>query len=244
MTFSIDLSKKTVLVTGGASGIGYGMACAFLKAGADVIVTAKTQKSLDSCNIETSYGVMKKYLLDVTNDISIDELLNEIDDLDVLINNAGSIKGGIEFRLENFADIVNINLMGVMRVTHACFPKIALKRGCIINISSIFSVFGAAHAPSYSATKSGLIGLTKSMASCWAEHGVRVNGIAPGWINTKLSAPAKEDPDRIKKIMSRIPMGRWGDADEIGGAAVFLASNQASYITGTTIFIDGGYTAN
>ncbi len=244
MALSIDLSNKTVLITGGATGIGYGMACAFLEAGADVIVTAKTKTSLDLCKEETSYGVMKKYMLDVTNDISISELLEEIGDLDVLVNNAGSIKGGIEFRFENFADIVNVNLMGVMRVTHECFPKIALKRGCIINISSIYAVFGAAHAPSYSATKTGLISLTKSMAACWAEHGVRVNGIAPGWINTKLSAPAKKDPDRIKKIMDRIPMGRWGEAKEIGGAAVFLASDQASYITGTTIFIDGGYTAN
>ena len=141
MAYTIDLTGKIALVTGGASGIGYAIALAFLEAGAEVIVTAKSDESLDKCNIKTKYGVLKKYKLDVTNDISIDNILNEIGALHILVNNAGLVKRALEYRIEHFAEVINTNLMGVMRMSHSVLPKLAITHGNIINIAFEFTYY-------------------------------------------------------------------------------------------------------
>ena len=241
MAYTIDLTGKIALVTGGASGIGYAIAMAFLEAGAEVIVTAKSDESLDKCKTKTKYGDLKKYKLDVTNDISIDEILNEISDLHILVNNAGLVKRALEYRIEHFAEVINTNLMGVMRMSHSVLPKLAITHGNIINIASMWSFFGSPMSPGYTASKTGLVGLTKSLANGWYEHKVRVNAIAPGYIETKLTKPLREEKDQKEKITDRTVMKRWGVPEDIAGAAVYLASDRASYTTGTTITVDGGY---
>ena len=241
MAYTIDLSGKVALITGGASGIGYNIALSYLEAGAEVIVTAKTDESLSKCKNATPFGTLKKYKLDVTNDISIEKLFAQIGELDILVNNAGIVKGGLEYRIENFADVINTNLMGIMRMSHESLPKLALSHGNIINIASMWSFFGSPVSPGYTASKTGVIGLTKSLANGWSKHHVRVNCIAPGWIETKLNKELREDKEQYNKIKDRTPMERWGNPKEIAGAAVYLASNKASFTTGATIVVDGGY---
>lgn len=241
MAYTIDLSGKVVLVTGGASGIGYAIALSFLEAGAEVIVTARTEESIKNCKTITENGSLKIFKLDVTNDISIEKLFAEIDTLDILVNNAGIVKRALEYRVETFADVINTNLMGVMRICHEAFPKLALTKGNIINIASMWSFFGSPVSPAYTASKTGLIGLTKSLANGWSEHEVRVNCIAPGWIETKLNKDLREDKEQFEKIIDRTPMKRWGNPKDISGAAIYLASDKASFTTGATIVVDGGY---
>lgn len=241
MAYTIDFTGKTALITGGASGIGYAIAEAFQEAGADVIVTAKSDNSLEKCNEKTRFGTLRKYKLDVTNDISIENIFAEIDDLHILVNNAGIVKRGLEYRIEHFADVINTNLMGVMRMSHDALPKLALTHGNIINIASMFSFFGSPMSPGYTASKTGLVGLTKSLANGWSEHHVRVNAIAPGYIVTKLTKPLREVDEQREKITDRTAMKKWGIPEDIAGAAVYLASDRASYTTGTTITVDGGY---
>ena len=241
MAYTIDLSGKVALITGGASGIGYSIALSYLEAGAEVIVTAKTDESVKNCVTNTEYGSLKIFKLDVTNDISIEKLFSEIDKLDILVNNAGIVKRGLEYRVETFAEVINTNLMGIMRISHEALPKLALSHGNIINIASVWSFFGSPISPGYTASKTGVVGLTRSLANGWAEHKVRVNCIAPGWIETKLNKELRSDKEQYDKIKDRTPMKRWGNPKEIAGAAVYLASEKASFTTGTTIIVDGGY---
>ncbi len=131
--------------------------------------------------------------------------------------------------------------MGVMRICHEAFPKLALTKGNIINIASMWSFFGSPVSPGYTASKTGLIGLTKSLANGWSEHEVRVNCIAPGWIETKLNKDLREDKEQFEKIIDRTPMKSWGNPKDISGAAIYLASDKASFTTGATIVVDGGY---
>ena len=241
MAYTIDLSGKVALITGGASGIGYSIALSYLESGAEVIVTAKTDESVKNCVTNTEYGSLKIFKLDVTNDISIEKLFSEIDKLDILVNNAGIVKRGLEYRVETFAEVINTNLMGIMRMSHEALPKLALSHGNIINIASVWSFFGSPISPGYTASKTGVVGLTRSLANGWAEHKVRVNCIAPGWIETKLNKELRSDKEQYDKIKDRTPMKRWGNPKEIAGAAVYLASEKASFTTGTTIIVDGGY---
>ena len=243
MAWTVDLSGKVALVTGVATGIGYAIGSAFLEAGAAVVATARSDASLAACNPETEYGTMQLLKLDVTNDISIDAALGQIGRLDILVNNAGMVKRALEFQSENFADVINTNLMGVQRMAQHCLPKLALTRGCIINVASMWSYFGSRTAPGYTASKTGLVGLTRSLAHAWAEHGIRVNAIAPGWIATKMTQALREDSEQYEGIRSRIPMGEWGRPEDVAGTAVFLCSPAASYVTGALIPVDGGYSA-
>jgi len=241
MAYTIDLSGKKALITGGASGIGYSIALSFLEAGAEVIVTAKTDESIDNCISETDHGKLKTYKLDVTNDISIEKVFSEINGLDILVNNAGIVKRALEYRVETFADVINTNLMGVMRICHEAFPKLALSKGNIINIASMWSFFGSPISPGYTSSKAGVVGLTKSLANGWAEHNIRVNCIAPGWIKTKLNEEIRSDKQQHERIIERTPLKKWGDPKDIAGAAVYLASDKANFTTGSTIVVDGGY---
>ncbi len=236
-----NLENKNVLITGGVGGIGYECAKKFHELGSNVIVTCLTNASYEkflSLGLEKNIKVEK---LDVTNDISIEKIKKKINELDILINNATLLKGGIEYRIENFADVVNVNLMGVMKLCHAFLPKLALSRGNIINIGSVSTKVSMAHTPSYNATKSAVEALTKSMASCWAEHKVRVNCVAPGMIEGKTLDKITKEVDVHDHLLQRIPLKRYGIPSEVAEAVLFLSSEKASYITGTTIFVDGGY---
>jgi len=244
MPYVIDLTGKTALVTGGASGIGYGIAVALAEAGAEVTVTARTEDSLAACKLETPFGRLRPLQLDVGDDASVEAALDEFDALDILVNSAGTvIRDGGEYDIPKFQKVMDVNLTGTLRMCHSSLAKLAMARGAVVNIASMMSFFAAPHAPAYGASKTAIVSLTKSLAAAWARHNVRINAIAPGWIDTKLARPALEDPERSPRILARLPMQRWGKPEDLGGAAVFLCSPAAAYITGTVLAVDGGYSA-
>ena len=236
-----QFKNKTVLITGGVKGIGFECAKKFVSFGSKVIVTCKSQVSFDLFEKSSLEKNIQLEKLDLTNEISLDILYKKIDKLDILINNATLLKGGIEYRIENFSDVVNVNLMGLMRICHTFLPKLALAEGNIVNIGSIFSKCTTMNAPSYTATKSAVEALTKSMGSCWAEHKVRVNCIAPGFIEGNTLNKILQEDDKFNNIKDRIPLKRFGLPEEVVEAIIFLASKKSSYITGSTISVDGGY---
>ena len=239
-----QFKDKIILITGGIQGIGLKCAERFLSLGSKVIVTCKSNSSYENFKKSSLERNIQLEKLDLTNEISIEMLHKKLDKLDILINNATLFKGGIEYRIENFSDVVNVNLMGLMRICHTFLPKLALAKGSIVNISSVSTKSCMANSPSYSATKSAIESLTKSMASCWATHKVRVNCVAPGFIKGNTLNKILESYDNNDEIIRKIPLKRFGFPEEVAEAVMFLASNGASYITGSTIFVDGGYSVS
>ena len=239
-----DFSNKNILITGGSQGIGYQTANLFAQLGGKVLVTCKTKKSLENFKQRNNNNNISIELLDLTNEISIEKLEKKISRLDVLVNSASLIKGGIEFRIENFTDVVNVNLMGALRISHTMLPKLAMSRGNIVNLTSANTSLANSKAPGYASTKAGIDTLTKSMAASWAPHNVRVNCIAPGWIEGRTSDILKNDITDNDDYFKRIPLCRFGKPQEVAYVVLFLSSSFASYITGTTILVDGGFSIN
>jgi NAD(P)-dependent dehydrogenase (short-subunit alcohol dehydrogenase family) len=232
------------LVTGGTSGIGWAIACALREAGCRVAVTGVDSEAVREAQSASGGKGIEPRVLDVSDQEAIESLAAGLDRLDVLIHSAGMIlRGGAEFEMEGFERVIDVNLNGAMRVSRACRPLLAARHGSIVHIASMLSFFGSAQAPAYSASKGGLVQLTKSLALAWAGEGIRVNAIAPGWISTEFTRPVREDEKRNRAILDRTPLGRWGKPEEIAGAAVFLASPQAAFITGVVLPVDGGYTS-
>jgi NAD(P)-dependent dehydrogenase (short-subunit alcohol dehydrogenase family) len=233
-------SGRAVLITGGASGIGRAIAEAFSAEGADVYVTGLTEAEIVSCRAEC--GGVAASLLDVADQPAIDRTVAGLRRLDVLVNAAGMIlRDGLEFGLEGFQRVVDVNLTGTMRLCVACRPLLGERGGSILNVASMLTYFGSGFAPAYSASKGGVAQLTKSLAIAWASQGIRVNAIAPGWIQTALTRPLFEDPARSEAILARTPLRRWGRPEDVAGAALFLCSPAAAFITGAVVPVDGGY---
>ena len=161
--------------------------------------------------------------------------------LDVVVNCAGVIRRGAEHDPVAFADTVDINLNGTMRVCAAARPALAARRGCIINTASMLSFFGGGLVPGYSASKGGVAQLTKSLAIAYAADGIRVNAVAPGWIATPLTQALQDDAARSQQILARTPLGRWGTPADVAGPVLFLASAAAQFVTGVVLPVDGGY---
>ena len=177
----------------------------------------------------------------MTDAASIDRLAGGLDRLDILVNAAGIIRRSAEYDLETFAQVVDVNLTGTMRLCSACRPLLAERGGSIVNVASMLSFFGAGLAPAYSASKGGIAQLTKSLAIAWAAEGIRVNAIAPGWIATPLTQALQDDPARSEAILSRTPMKRWGTPGDLAGSVIFLCSPAAAFVTGVVLPVDGGY---
>lgn len=245
MKVMFDYQGSTVLVTGGSSGIGLAIASAFRDAGAAVWITGTRENIGDYPDDLTT---MTYRQLDMLDDDAVDALPGTMPSLDVLVNCAGAtVRNEEAYQPANFEKVIGINLNGAFRMSMAALPHLKKSRnekkpGNVINIASMTSYFGAPGSPGYGASKAGILELTQTLGVAWAEHGIRVNGIAPGWIETKLSSFWRED-NRDTQILARTPMGRWGRPDEMAGAALFLASDAASFVTGITIPVDGGYTA-
>lgn len=237
---SRTFSGRVVLVTGGTSGIGRSIAEAFAAEGAEVVVTGLTEAEVGSCRDVTRNLAVQ--LLDVADQSAIERVVAGFKRLDVLVNAAGMIlRGGLEFEPEGFLRVVDVNLIGTMRMCRACQALLADGGGSIVNLASMLSSFGSGFAPAYSASKGGVAQLTKSLAIAWAADGIRVNAIAPGWIQTELTKPLFDDPTRSGAILARTPLGRWGQAEDVAGAVLFLCSPAAAFITGVVLPIDGGY---
>ena len=179
--------------------------------------------------------------LDVTDADAVTAFAAALDGLDVLVNAAGVLRLLREYDPAEFARVVDINLTGTMRMAVACRAPLAKVHGAIVNIASMHAIFGAPLSPAYAASKAGVVQLTKSLAVAWAEDGIRVNAVAPGWIETPMTVPARADSARNRAILDRTPLGRWGTPADLVGPVLFLAGPGARFITGAVLPVDGGY---
>lgn len=251
MSNMFDLRGRVAIVTGANTGLGQGIALALAEAGAAISLVGRSAPEETVSKIEALGGRSLSIQADLSElapvkDI-IDRTREELGGADILVNNAGIIQrnDAIDFTVDEWDSVLNVNLRTVF------FLSQAFARGCvevaqsgkIINIASMLSFQGGIRVPSYTASKSGLMGLTRALANEWAGKRINVNAIAPGYFATNNTAALQADPQRSAEILGRIPAGRWGQPAELGGAAVFLASNAADYVHGTTLAVDGGWLA-
>lgn len=243
-----SLTGKKALVTGSSKGIGASIAQALAQAGADIVLVGRTKDSLEATksaiiNIGRKVEIV---LCDVSSADAIKEAFSDIAALkvDILINNAGSISRvpAAEAQMEEWNRIIDTNLNSVFQISQACGrAMIAQGVGTIINIASLLTFQGGINVPAYTASKHGVAGVTKALANEWGSRGVTVNAIAPGYISTDNTAALRADADRNASILARIPIGRWGNPEDIASVAVFLASPAARYINGEVLTVDGGW---
>lgn len=248
--FSLD--GRTALVTGANTGIGQGIALALAQAGALVVAAGRSDMGETLAMIGAAGGRAVPLALDLAQPDAAAAAVAAAEDaaggpLDILINNAGIIRraDAVDFTEADWDEVIDINLKATFFLCQG-FAKVALaagRPGRIVNIASLLSFQGGIRVASYTASKSGLAGLTRLLACEWAAKGINVNAIAPGYIETNNTQALREDSERSAAILARIPAGRWGQAADIGGAAVFLASDAAAYIHGAIIPVDGGWLA-
>ncbi len=250
MSNPFDLSGRTAIVTGANTGIGQGIAIALAKAGASIAAVGRSSME-ETEALVTKTGVrfhaIKADLgtIALVKDI-VAETISVYGGLDILINNAGIIRraDAIDFTEEDWDAVIDTNLKTAFFLSQAAGRHMLEKgSGKIINVASLLSFQGGIRIPSYTASKSGLAGITRLLACEWAGKGVNVNAIAPGYFSTNNTTALREDPDRNVAILARIPAGRWGSPSELGGTAVFLASAASDYVHGTVIPVDGGWLA-
>ena len=244
MTDPLDFSGKRVLVIGGSGGIGNGIAQGFRARGAEVIVTGTRPDAGDYLEAEDSdfSGLDYRYL-DVTHRDAVGALAEEIGSVDVLVLSQGVVRyKRQEFEREGWDDVIDVNLNSVMDCARAFHAGLAEREGTMIVVSSVAAFKSTFGNPAYGASKAGAASLVKSLGQAWARDGVRVNGIAPGLVPTKLTAVTTEHPERREGALRSIPLGRMGTPDDMAGAALFLASPLSAYMTGQTLVVDGGLT--
>ena len=250
MSTIFDLTGKVAIVTGANTGIGQAIALSLAAAGADIAAVGRTPAEE---TVEKVRALGRKAEI-VSADLSsiepvqrvVDETIEKLGGLDILINNAGIIRraDSVDFTEEDWDAVIDTNLKSTFFLAQAAGRHmLAQGSGKIVNIASLLSFQGGIRVPSYTASKSGVAGLTKLLANEWAARGVNVNAIAPGYIATNNTAALQADETRNRQIQERIPAGRWGEASDIGGAAVFLASSAANYIHGHVLAVDGGWLA-
>ncbi|MEH3123660.1 MAG: 2-dehydro-3-deoxy-D-gluconate 5-dehydrogenase KduD [Sphingomonas phyllosphaerae] len=250
MNHPFDLTGRAAIVTGANTGIGQAIAVALAQAGADVACVGRTAAEETAAQIR---ALGRRAAL-IHADLStiepvarvVAETLDAFGRLDILVNNAGIIRraDAVDFSEEDWDAVIDTNLKSVFFLSQAAGRHmIAAGGGRIINIASMLTFQGGIRVPSYTAAKSGVGGLTKLLANEWAKHGVTVNAIAPGYIATSNTAALQADPERNRAILDRIPAGRWGAPADLGGAAVFLASDAAAYVQGHVLAVDGGWLA-
>ncbi|MGR6980589.1 2-dehydro-3-deoxy-D-gluconate 5-dehydrogenase KduD [Testudinibacter sp. P27/CKL/0425] len=246
-----DLTGKTAIVTGCDTGLGQGMAVALAKAGCNIVGVNLVEPSETRSMIESLgqkfINVEANLMIQDNISLVIDKALSVFRSIDILVNNAGIIRreDAIEFTEQNWDDVININLKTVFFFSQAVAKQFILQGtgGKIINIASMLSFQGGIRVPSYTASKSAVMGITRAMANEWAKFNININAIAPGYMATNNTSALRADMERSKEILDRIPAGRWGTPNDVGGPCVFLASSAADYINGYTIAVDGGWLA-
>ena len=246
-----NLTGRTAIVTGCNKGLGFGMALALAEAGADIVAVNRTASEALKAAIEGKGSKFLAVSADLTTIESVGRIIDEattaFGHVDILVNNAGAIRrcDSVDFSEKDWDDVMNVNLKTVFFLSQA-FAKQVIKQGTkgkIINIASMLSFQGGIRVPSYTASKSGVMGITRALANEWASFGININGIAPGYMATDNTAQIRADEVREKEILARIPAGRWGAAEDLAGATIFLASDASDYVNGTTIAVDGGWLA-
>ncbi|KWV90880.1 SDR family NAD(P)-dependent oxidoreductase [Erythrobacter sp. YT30] len=244
MTNPLDFSGKRVLVIGGSGGIGNGIAQGFRSRGAEVIVTGTRPDSGDYLEAEDSdFTGLTYHRLDVTDREAADALAGAVPQPDVIIQCQGTVRyGRKEFAREGWDDVVDVNLNSVMDVARAFHAALAERDGTMIVVSSVAAFQSTMGNPAYAASKAGAASLVKTLGEAWARDGIRVNGIAPGLVPTKLTTITTEHPERLEATLRSIPLRRVGTPEDMAGAALFLASPLAAYMTGQTLVVDGGLT--
>jgi 2-deoxy-D-gluconate 3-dehydrogenase len=245
-----DLTGKVAVVTGGNGGIGLGMARGLAQAGARVALVGRDRPKTEAAVREIggdALAVTADVSMEEQAERSVAEVLNRFGRLDILVNNAGVIvrKPPQEVTLDEWNTILGVNLTGAFLMAKAVYkPLKEAGGGKIINIGSIASIFGSSYAVAYSASKGGIVQLTKSLAISWARDNIQVNAILPGWFETEMTDRAKEQvPGLNERVLGRVPVGRWGQPDDIAGTAVWLASRASDFVTGVAVAVDGGYSS-
>jgi 2-deoxy-D-gluconate 3-dehydrogenase len=248
---AFELGGRKALVTGANAGIGKAIATALAMAGAHVVCAGRSGMDETIAQIEAAGGTAAACTIDLADPVEGARRLSEADadlgGIDILVNNAGIIRraDAVDFTETDWDDVIDVNLKAVFFLSQA-FGRAVFARGGhgrIINIASMLSFQGGVRVASYTASKSGVLGLTRLLACEWAARGINVNAIAPGYIATANTRALREDAARNQAVLDRIPAGRWGDPSDLGGAAVFLASEAASYVHGAVLPVDGGWLA-
>jgi NAD(P)-dependent dehydrogenase (short-subunit alcohol dehydrogenase family) len=226
---------RIAIVTGGGTGIGRAIAEKLAQVDYTCVCCGLDRDDAWPSEIEF-------VRLDVTDQRAIEAFAQRFPSVGVLVNAAGIIlHDGREFDVDGFRMVVDVNLVAAHAMTMALRPSLVIDKGSIVNVASMWSFFGSARNPAYAASKGALVQLTRSHAVAFAPEGVRVNAVAPGWIDTRLAAGAIHNPERSAAIMARIPLGRWGTPADVADVVAFLASTAARYVTGAVLPVDGGY---
>lgn len=246
-----DLKGKVAIVTGGNGGIGLGMARGLARAGARVVIAARNKEKSGAAvrELQALGAGALAVSVDVTQEKSVNAMVSETVEqcggLHILVNNAGINirKPAQDLSLEEWRQVLDTNLTSAFLCSRSAYPH--MKRaggGKIINVGSMLSIFGAAFAPAYGASKGGIVQLTKSLATAWARDNIQANAVLPGWVDTDLTRQARKEIQGLnERVLAGTPAGRWGGIDDFGGIAVFLASPASDFLTGTAIPLDGGY---
>lgn len=250
MTNLFDLTGRTAVVTGANTGIGQGIAVALAEAGASIVAVGRSAMDETEALVAKAGARFHAIKADLSTIEPVKTIVSEtvatFGNLDILVNNAGIIRraDAIDFTEDDWDAVIDTNLKTAFFLSQAAGRHMLEKgRGKIINIASLLSFQGGIRIPSYTASKSGLAGITRLLACEWASKGINVNAIAPGYFETNNTTALREDPDRNAAILARIPAGRWGKPEDIGATAVFLAATASDYVHGTVIPVDGGWLA-
>ncbi|MGE5447276.1 MAG: gluconate 5-dehydrogenase [Bacteroidales bacterium] len=249
-----DLTNKVALITGGTQGIGMAIGKVLGQAGARICVNGRSQEKLDACIAEYKSAGIDVYTInfDVTSEADVDRGISviekEVGNIDILVNNAGIIKRVpiLEMPVADFKQVIDIDLIAPLIVSKRVAPAMIAKRGGkIINMCSMMSVYGRNSVSAYASAKGGLKLLTANMCCEWAKYNVQVNGIGPGYIATELTEAIRQDNHPFNDlVMTRTPAGRWGNPEDVGNAALFLASKASDFVNGHILYVDGGILAN